>query len=123
MEANSSNLTTARPSSSRGRWDEITIHPVWDWQAGLKMLSQASADVYCVQTPGTPLIAIQRRGSRLEIAWEGSEEFVLEMASGIKPSDHWKTVPQRPKRWANFNLVTLEPGLGDRFFRLRRMDG
>lgn len=120
MEAINSGMTTTRTSVVRGRWDEITVRPVWDWQAGTKMLSQAGAEVYCVQTPDAPLMAIQRRGPKLEIAWEGGEEFVLEVAHSLKAGETWKTVAQRPKRWANFNVVVLEPVGGDHFFRLRR---
>jgi hypothetical protein len=113
-------ITGTRASTERGRWDEVTVRPVWDWQAGIKMLSQAGAEVYCVQTPGTPVIAIQRHGPKLEIAWEGGEEFILEVAKSLRPGEAWRRVSLRPRRWANFNLVVLELECGDQFFRLRR---
>jgi hypothetical protein len=112
-------MTATRASTGRGRWDEVIVRPVWDWQAGMKMLSQAGVEVYCMQTPGTPAIAIQRHGPKLEIAWEGAEEFILEVANSLKPGEAWRRVPQRPRRWANFNLVILEAVCGDQFFRLR----
>ena len=119
-EAMNPGSATAKASAPRGRWDEVTVRPVWDWQVGLRMLSPQAADVYTVQMPGAPLMAIQRRGARLEIAWEGSEEFVLEVASSLKPGELWKPVSQQPQRWANFNLIVLESVGGDQFFRLRR---
>jgi hypothetical protein len=40
-------------------------------------------------------MAIQRRGPKLEIAWEGDEGFVLEMARSLKAGEAWKAVAQR----------------------------
>jgi len=110
-------------AAGRGRWDVVSVRPVWDWRAGVEMASQAGGSLYCVRTPGTPLMAIQRKGAKIEIGWEGGEEFVLELAKGGNTTEAWKPVAQRPRRWANLNLVVIESGCGDHYFRLRRSGG
>ena len=104
----------------RGRWDEVTVRPVWDWRAGPGMISQAKGEIFCVQTPGTPLMAMCRKGSKVEIGWEGGDEFGLEVAPSFRRGEVWKAVRQHPRRWANLNLVVVEASRGEQYFRLRR---
>jgi len=113
-------FTGAETAAPRGRWDAVSVRPVWEWRGGIEMMNDAGGEVFCVQTPGMPLMATRRKGLRVEIGWEGDDEFALEVAGSTKVGEVWKAVPQRPRRWANLNLVVVEAGRGEQYFRLRR---
>jgi len=65
-------------------------------------------------------MAIRRKGIKVEIGWEGGDEFKLEVAGSTRGGEVWKPVPQHPRRWANLNLVVVEAVRGEQYFRLRR---
>ena len=76
--------------------------------------------VTAVQTPGAPVLSINRSGSNIILSWAGpATGYVLQQSTAV-PNGAWTDVNQTPVDNAGTRSVTVALAPGNWFFRLKK---
>lgn len=102
---------------------QYALQETFDTSAGFTEFDPGpDAFVTKLVEPETVAVAVQisRSGSAVAITWPVAAGFGLESADGLTNPQNWKPESVMPEIISDQNVVTLEIGIGPRFFRLRK---
>ncbi len=74
-----------------------------------------------MQTPGAPLLSVERVGSAIRVYWPtNATGFLLEETGSLSGTIQWATVQTSATVVNNENVVTVSASSGFHFYRLRK---